>query len=149
MSIKAQFATTQREMLSETIRFADAIAAGETALRQATNTECRRFGDQFAAASALLDMCREAAERDADSPATVGLYRRLARDYRLLAERALMICGEFESMTRADDHVDKLRLMMHSQLTHFEIDACILFEAAIQQVDRDDRARYSACHPAG
>ncbi|MEO1204563.1 MAG: hypothetical protein AAFX10_17810, partial [Pseudomonadota bacterium] len=95
MSIKTQFATAQRKMLSETIEVADSIANGETSLKQMTNARCRRLGDQFAASSAVLDMCADGAARSAESPAIVGLYRRLGRDYRSHAHQALMISGEF------------------------------------------------------
>ena len=149
MTIKAQFAKTQREMLSETIEIADAIAIESTAFRQLPNQECRRLGDQFAASSAVLDLCADEAHRNADSPAVIGLYRRLARDYRLHAEDALMICGEFDSLVRAETHVDKFRRMMRGQLAHFEMDARILFEAAIQVVGQGNEPPQPLCQPVG
>ena len=135
MTIKAHFAETQREMLSETVEIADEIATGRTSLRRLPNGACRSLGDQFAAASMVLDLCTDASARRAASPAVVGLYRRLARDYRLHAEEALMICGEFESLRQAEEHVDKMRTMMRGQLEHFGLDATILFDASIQIVD--------------
>ena len=149
MSIKAEFARTQRETLSETIELADSIASGQTTLRQLTNSACRQLGDQFSAASMVLDLCSDAAFRDAASPAVVGLYRRYSRVHRRHAELALMICGEFESMKRATDHIDGIRRMMKSQLEHFDIDARILFEASIQQVDLEEIDAAASCQPAG
>lgn len=149
VTIKAQFAKTQREMLSETIEIADEIAVGRTALRLLTNTECRRLGDQFAAASAVVDLCASAAEQALDSPAVVGLYRRFARDYRLHAEEALMICGEFESVRKAEAHVGQIRRMMRGQLGHFDMDARILFEASIQVVGLGDDEPPLVCQPTG
>ena len=149
MSIKAEFAKSQREMLSEAIELADAIAAGQTTLRQLTNAACRRLGDQFAAASMVLDRCADSAISDAASPAVIGLYRRFATVYRRHAEQALMICGEFESMSRAGEHVDGIRRMINAQLDHFGIDAGILFEASIQQVDLRQADAEQTCQPAG
>ena len=149
MSIKTQFVKTQREMLTETIETADLIAIGQTDVKRLNNDTCRRLGDQFAACSAVLDMCADGALRNADSPAVVGLYRRLARDYRCHSERALMICGQFESRARATMHIDQLRHMMRGQLRHFEIEPRILLEASIQQVDLDAADGPLSCQPTG
>ena len=149
MTINAEFAKIQREMLSESIEVADSIASGRTTLRQLSNAACRRLGDQFAAASMVLDLCSDGAFSDVASPAVVGLYRRYAHIHRRHAEQALMICGEFESVKRASDHIDGIRRMMKSQLAHFGIDAEILFEASIQQVDLKESDAAASCQPAG